>query len=337
MTQPLTPIEQAKKALEPFAKIADKMRCYDDEYKPAHAVPNVGELRAAKDAYEALSILPAQPEPVSGDVVEHRALIKAMLFEAIQPHLRATASFVEVKKAISRCFHSAALLRAPEAAPGWQKIETFDAEYERPKIGEEILGFIPWSEGDGGYVASIYWDPGYEGGPDCPGYSATWVTCRSGNHVKPTWVRLLPSAPSAPSVDSGVSEAASALPTDRAPAQAFGRDDAHYLKSASVAARNSGDSYSANRFFEIATRIEALSRASLLQSGWKTIDSAPKTEWVLGFFPTRTGVQYAVMIWLHGSDRWSCASPMTPELPTHWMPLPAAPTPPQAGSEDDRP
>jgi hypothetical protein len=74
--------------------------------------------RALAVVDELLALLPA---PVAAeDVVESRAVAKAMMFEAMQPHLHPTASFVEVKKAISRCFHSASLLRAPEA-PGWPK------------------------------------------------------------------------------------------------------------------------------------------------------------------------------------------------------------------------
>lgn len=102
--------------------------------------------------------------------------------------------------------HNAPLLRQPEAAPGWQKIETAPKDGR----GEQIIAFIPWSnqtdDNDRGYVATVYWDPGYEGAPDSPAYEATWVTFAGCNHVKPTHWMPLPPAPSASSVDSGVSE-----------------------------------------------------------------------------------------------------------------------------------
>lgn len=59
---------------------------------------------------------------------------------------------------------------------------------------------------------------------------------------------------------------------------------------------------------------------------WQPIETAPKSFWILGFFPDRTGVQVDLMLWLHGAEKWSCVTEYSPEQPSHWMALPDPPS-----------
>lgn len=70
-------------------------------------------------------------------------------------------------------------------------LEWFDIS-KAPKDGREVLAEIPYSDGEGSYIASVYWDNGYPQGPDQPEVPASFLSCRSRYFVKPTRFAYMP-------------------------------------------------------------------------------------------------------------------------------------------------